>query len=76
MEENFLTQPVSEPRGSAPLNLLLVNRQGLVGGVVIRGCLVQSTHCPSLDMLQHLNVFVVMRGPELDTGFEVQPHQC
>ncbi|TRZ18534.1 hypothetical protein HGM15179_008589 [Zosterops borbonicus] len=28
-----------------------------------------------LDMLQPLNVLVV-RGPELDTGFEVWPHQC
>ncbi|XP_054059220.1 lateral signaling target protein 2 homolog isoform X4 [Rissa tridactyla] len=27
-------------------------------------------HCPSLDMLQHLNVFVVMRDPKLDTVLE------
>ncbi|KAK4833022.1 LOW QUALITY PROTEIN: hypothetical protein QYF61_027404 [Mycteria americana] len=32
--------------------------------------------CPSLDMLQHLNVSLVVRGPKLNTGFEVQPHQC
>ncbi|RMC09604.1 hypothetical protein DUI87_13390 [Hirundo rustica rustica] len=31
--------------------------------------------CPSLVMLQHLNVLAV-KGPELDTVFEVQPHQC
>ncbi|KAK4806152.1 hypothetical protein QYF61_001075 [Mycteria americana] len=33
-------------------------------------------HCPSLDMLQHLNVSLVVRGPKLNTVFEVRPHQC
>ncbi|GAB0204449.1 hypothetical protein GRJ2_002910500 [Grus japonensis] len=32
--------------------------------------------CPSLDKLQHLNVCLVLRGPELNTGLEVRPHQC
>ncbi|KAK4823866.1 hypothetical protein QYF61_007622 [Mycteria americana] len=32
--------------------------------------------CPSLDMLQHLNIFLVVRGPKLNTVFQVQPHQC
>ncbi|KAK4832234.1 hypothetical protein QYF61_021148 [Mycteria americana] len=32
--------------------------------------------CPSLDTLQHLHVFLVVRGPNLNTVFEVQPHQC
>ncbi|KAK4810613.1 hypothetical protein QYF61_007350, partial [Mycteria americana] len=32
--------------------------------------------CPSLDMLQHLNVFLVVRGPTLNTVVEVRPHQC
>ncbi|GAB0190507.1 hypothetical protein GRJ2_001516000 [Grus japonensis] len=32
-------------------------------------------HCSS-DMLQHLNVFFVVRGPKLNTVLEVQPHQC
>ncbi|KAK4823850.1 hypothetical protein QYF61_007498 [Mycteria americana] len=31
---------------------------------------------PSLDTLQHLNVSLVVRGPKLNTGFEVRPHQC
>ncbi|KAK4823068.1 hypothetical protein QYF61_025407 [Mycteria americana] len=31
--------------------------------------------CPSLDTLQHLNVLLVVRGPKLNTVFEVQPHQ-
>ncbi|KAK4824003.1 hypothetical protein QYF61_009128 [Mycteria americana] len=33
-------------------------------------------HCPSLDSLQHLNVSLVVRGPKLNTVFEVRPHQC
>ncbi|KAK4807183.1 hypothetical protein QYF61_024303 [Mycteria americana] len=32
--------------------------------------------CPSLDTLQHLNVFLVVGGPKLNTVFEVQPHEC
>ncbi|KAK4833008.1 hypothetical protein QYF61_027110 [Mycteria americana] len=32
--------------------------------------------CPSLDTLQPLNVSLGVRGPKLNTGFEVQPHQC
>ncbi|KAK4817045.1 hypothetical protein QYF61_026353 [Mycteria americana] len=32
--------------------------------------------CPSLDTLQHLNIPLVVRGPKLNTAFEVRPHQC
>ncbi|KAK4832282.1 hypothetical protein QYF61_021681 [Mycteria americana] len=32
--------------------------------------------CPSLHTLQHLNVSLEVRGPKLNTGFEVWPHQC
>ncbi|KAJ7404034.1 hypothetical protein BTVI_74001 [Pitangus sulphuratus] len=32
-------------------------------------------HCPSLDSLLHLYVFFVVRGPELNTRLDVQPHQ-
>ncbi|KAK4828708.1 hypothetical protein QYF61_000546 [Mycteria americana] len=41
--------------------------------------LLQTLHqlrCPSLDTLQHLNVFLIVRGPKLNTVFELQPHQC
>ncbi|KAK4828177.1 hypothetical protein QYF61_024426, partial [Mycteria americana] len=41
--------------------------------------LLQTLHqlpCPSLDTLQHLNIPLVVRGPKLNTGFEVRPHQC
>lgn len=30
-------------------------------------------HCPSLDMIPHLSVFLVMRCPDLSAGFDVQP---
>ncbi|KAK4810277.1 hypothetical protein QYF61_015307 [Mycteria americana] len=32
--------------------------------------------CPSLDTLQQLNVLLVVRGPKVNTVFEVRPHQC
>ena len=36
MEDNFLMQLVREPiRGAAPLDLLLTNREGLVGGIEV-----------------------------------------
>ncbi|KAK4832110.1 hypothetical protein QYF61_020737 [Mycteria americana] len=41
--------------------------------------LLQTLHqlrCPSLDTLQHLNIPLVVRGPKLNTVFEVQHHQC
>ena len=40
VEENFLTQLVREPTTEgAPLDLLFVNREGLVGDVMVGGCL-------------------------------------
>jgi len=45
VEDNFLTQLVSEPtRGCASLDLLFTNREGLVGDVVVGGCLGLSDH--------------------------------
>ncbi|PKU45859.1 rna-directed dna polymerase from mobile element jockey-like [Limosa lapponica baueri] len=45
VEDNFLTQLVSEPtRESALLDLLLVNREGFVGDVKVQGRLGQSDH--------------------------------
>ncbi|KAK4808358.1 hypothetical protein QYF61_026961 [Mycteria americana] len=32
--------------------------------------------CPSLDTLQPLHVSLGVRGPKLNTAFEVRPHQC
>ncbi|GAB0202648.1 hypothetical protein GRJ2_002730400 [Grus japonensis] len=45
VEDNFLTQLVSEPtREDASLDLLFTNREGLVGDVVVGGCLGLSNH--------------------------------
>jgi len=45
VEDNFLTQVVSEPtRGGASLDLLFTNREGLVGGMVVGGHLGLSSH--------------------------------
>ena len=45
MEDNFLTQLVSEPtRGDVSLSLLFTNREGLVGDVVVGGRLGLSDH--------------------------------
>ena len=45
MEDNFLTQLVSEPpREGALLDLLLVNREGLMGDVMVGGCLGHNDH--------------------------------
>ena len=32
--------------------------------------------CPSLELLQHLSVSLVMTAPVLNTGFNGWPHQC
>ncbi|KAK4826009.1 hypothetical protein QYF61_003782 [Mycteria americana] len=49
VEDNFLTQLVSEPtRGGSSLDLLFTNREGLVGDVVVGGCLGLSDH----DMIE------------------------
>ena len=52
MEDNFLTQLVSEPtRGGASLDLLFTDREGLVGDVAVGGCLGLSDHeMSSLEM--------------------------
>ncbi|KAK4818289.1 hypothetical protein QYF61_010431 [Mycteria americana] len=45
VEDNFLTQLVSEPtREGTPLDLLFVNREGLVGDVMVGGRLGCSSH--------------------------------
>ncbi|KAK4830127.1 LOW QUALITY PROTEIN: hypothetical protein QYF61_008554 [Mycteria americana] len=41
--------------------------------------LLQTLHqlcCPSLDTLQHLHAFLVLRGPKLNTALDVRPHHC
>lgn len=36
----------------------------------------EDAHCPSLDKLQPLRVFLVMSGPKMETGPEVWAQQC
>ncbi|KAK4829778.1 hypothetical protein QYF61_006577 [Mycteria americana] len=57
---------------------LQAKRSQLPQPLLIR-LLLQTLHqlrCPSLDTLQHLNIPLVVRGPKLNTVFEVRPHQC
>ncbi|KAK4828839.1 hypothetical protein QYF61_000896 [Mycteria americana] len=57
--DNFLTQLVSEPtREGAPLDLLFMNREGLVSHVMVGGCLGQSDH----EMIEFLIRGEVVRG--------------
>ncbi|PKU49228.1 rna-directed dna polymerase from mobile element jockey-like [Limosa lapponica baueri] len=59
MEDNFLTQLVSEPtRKGIPLDLLLVNREGLVGDVMVGGRLGHSNH----QMIEFTILGEVRRG--------------
>ncbi|GAB0203723.1 hypothetical protein GRJ2_002837900 [Grus japonensis] len=52
VEDNFLTQLVSEPtREGAPLDLLLVNREGLVGDATVAGHLWWCA--PTITTLSH-----------------------
>ncbi|KAK4818855.1 hypothetical protein QYF61_020074 [Mycteria americana] len=57
--DSFLTQLVSEPtREGAPLDLLFMNREGLVSHVMVGGCLGQSDH----EMIEFLLLREVRRG--------------
>lgn len=45
MEDNFLTELLKkQAREGAPLDLLFANREGLVGDVMVGGCLGHSDH--------------------------------
>ncbi|KAK4821092.1 hypothetical protein QYF61_013420 [Mycteria americana] len=60
------------------LNCVQAKQSQLPQPLLIR-LLLQTLHqlrCPSLDTLQHLSVSLVVRGPKLNTVFQVQPHQC
>ncbi|KAJ7424019.1 rna-directed dna polymerase from mobile element jockey-like [Pitangus sulphuratus] len=58
VEEKFLTQLVSEPtRESALLDLSFTIREGLVGDVMVGGCLWHSEH----EMIVYLNIPPIIR---------------
>ena len=44
--------------------------------LLIKPILSHQPCCSSLETLQQLNVFLVVRGPKLNTVLNVQPHQC
>ena len=68
MEDNFLTQLVSEPtRGCASLDLLFTNR-GLVGDVVVGGRLGLRDH----EMIEFLVLGEVKRGVSKTTAMDFQ----
>ena len=64
----------------SPLSLLFstLNNPQFPQPLPIRPVL-QTLHqlrCPSLDTLESFNDLFGVRGPKLNTGIEVQPHQC
>jgi len=69
VEANFLTQLVSEPtRGCASLDLLFTNREGLVGGVVVKGHLGLSDH----EMIEFSVRGEVKRGASKTAAMDFQ----
>ncbi|KAK4832354.1 hypothetical protein QYF61_021953, partial [Mycteria americana] len=72
-------QVVGENDKVSPQPLLLQAKQLHFPQPLLIRLVLQTLHqlrCPSLDTLQHLSVLLVMRGPKLNTGFKVRPHQC
>ncbi|KAK4826180.1 hypothetical protein QYF61_006042 [Mycteria americana] len=73
------SQGVVESDKVSPQPPFLQAKQPQFPQLLLTRLLLQTLHqlrCPSLDTLQHLNVSLVVRGPKLNTGFEVRPHQC
>lgn len=66
-EKVFLEPPFLQAKHSQLPQLLLIR--------LMLKTLAQ-LRCPPLDLLQHLSVLLVVRGPKLDTGFEMLPHHC
>ncbi|KAK4826388.1 hypothetical protein QYF61_008059, partial [Mycteria americana] len=72
-------QVVEESDKVSPQPPFLQAKQSQLPQPLLIKLLLQTLHqlrCPSLDTLQHLSVSLVVGGPKLNTGFEVQPHQC
>jgi len=67
VDDNFLTQLVSEPaRGGASLDLLFTSREGLVGDVVVGGRHVLSEH----EMIEFSVLGKVRRGVSKTTNMD------
>ncbi|KAK4828032.1 hypothetical protein QYF61_022809 [Mycteria americana] len=72
-------QVVVESNKVSPQPPLLQTKQSQVPQPLLIRLVLQTLHqlrCPSLDMLQHLNVFLALRDPKLNKVFEVWLHQC
>ncbi|KAK4827693.1 LOW QUALITY PROTEIN: hypothetical protein QYF61_020827 [Mycteria americana] len=72
-------QVVVESDKVSPEPPLLQTKQSQFPQPLLIRLVLQTLHqlrCPSLDTLQHLNVLHVVRGPKLNTVFEVWSHQC
>ncbi|KAK4827284.1 hypothetical protein QYF61_016430 [Mycteria americana] len=72
-------QVVVESKKVSPQPPFLQAEQPQFPQPLLRRLVLQTLHqlrCPSLHTLQHLNVFLVVGGPKLNTVFEVRPHQC
>ncbi|KAK4823224.1 hypothetical protein QYF61_027565 [Mycteria americana] len=72
-------QVVEESHKVSPQPPFLQTKQPQFPQPLLIRLVLQTLHqlrCPSLDSLQHLHVSLVVRGPKLNTVFEVRPHQC
>ncbi|KAK4825740.1 hypothetical protein QYF61_002179 [Mycteria americana] len=71
-------QAVVESDKVSPQPPFLQTKQPQFPQPILISLVLQTLHqlcCPSLDTLQPLNVSLVVRGPKLNTVFEVRPHQ-
>jgi len=58
---------------------LIQIKQSQFPQLLLIGLMLQSPHqlcCPSLNMLQGLNVLLLLRDPKSNTVLKVWPHQC
>ncbi|KAK4827323.1 hypothetical protein QYF61_016573 [Mycteria americana] len=72
-------QAVVESDEVSPQPPFLQAKQPQVPQLLLVRLVLQTLHqlcCPSLDTLQPLNVSLGVRGPKVNTAFEVRPHQC
>ena len=72
-------QVVIESNEVAPEPPLLQTEQSQLPQPLLIRFMLQTPHqfcCPSLDMFQGLNVFLVVRSSKLNRILEVWPHQC
>ena len=71
-------QEVVECNEVSPEPPLLQTKQSQLSQLPLIRLVLQTAHqlcCPSLNMFQGVNVFLLGRGPKLNTILEVRPHQ-